>query len=241
MTVIDTQSEHEAMPRPAISVALMNDYEVVVRGLANMLAAYADRIQVVELDVNLTPATQVDITMYDTFAVPQADHGAIAALVDNPLSGRVVVYSWEIDSDLVGDGIASGVAGYLPKKLSADELVNALERVHAGEQVIHETVSVPQSSVVEQIDGQSAEHAWPGREFGLTHRESEMLVLITQGLSNQDIAARCYLSMNTVKSYIRGAYRKIDVDTRARAVIWGMNHGMALDRVRVTRPTPSNG
>ncbi len=234
MTATDTQDGLDARS-PAISVALMNDYEVVVRGLAQMLDPYDDRVRVVELDVNLTPASQVDITMYDTFAVPQAGHGAIPELVTNSLAGRVVVYAWEIDADLVRAGLAAGVAGYLPKTLSADELVNALERVHAGERVIHETISAeppPENAV----DHESAGHAWPGRDFGLTHRESEMLALITQGLSNQDIATRCYLSMNTVKSYIRGTYRKIDVDTRARAVIWGMNHGMALDQIRVTRP-----
>lgn len=221
---------------PAISVALMNDYEVVVRGLARMFEDYADRIQVVELDVNLTPAQQVDITMYDTFAVPQADHRAIPQLVSDPLVGRIVVYSWEIHPDLVRAGLTAGVAGYLPKSMGADEMVNALERVHAGEQVIHKTFGPAEDAV----DHERATHAWPGREVGLTHRESEMLALITQGLSNQDIASRSYLSMNTVKSYIRGAYRKIDVDTRARAVIWGMNNGMALDQVRVTGPMSTN-
>lgn len=236
MTIMGTQ-DGMGVRSPAISVALMDDYEVVVRGLARMLDAYADRVRVVELDVNVPPAHQVDITMYDTFAVPQNDQRAILELVNNPLVGRVVVYTWEIHPDLARAGVAAGVAGYLPKTMSGDELVNALERVHAGERVIHETASAPKPPVDEQVDAESLDHAWPGREFGLTHRESEMLVLITQGLSNRDIAMRCYLSMNTVKSYIRGAYRKIDVDTRARAVIWGMNHGMALDRIRVTNPT----
>ncbi len=227
MTITDPQEGAGASP-PAIAVALMNDYEVVVRGLARMLDPYSDRIRVVQLDVNLTPAHQVDITMYDTFAVPQADQGAILELVTNSLAGRVVVYAWEIHADFVRAGLAAGVAGYLPKTMNADELVNALERVHAGERVIHETISA-EPPPEDAVDRESAAHAWPGREAGLTHRESEMLALITQGLSNQDIATRCYLSMNTVKSYVRGAYRKIDVDTRARAVIWGMKNGMASD------------
>ena len=222
---------------PAISVALMNDYEVVVRGLARMLDGYADRVRVVELDVNVTPAHHVDITMYDTFAVPQTDQRAIPALVNDSLVGRVVVYTWDIHPDLARAGVEAGVSGYLPKTMSADELVNALERVHAGERVIYDTASVTEYPEDGNVNAEKSDHDWPGQEFGLTHRESEMLVLITQGLSNQDIAARCYLSMNTVKSYIRGAYRKIDVDTRSRAVIWGMNHGMTLDRIRVTYPT----
>ncbi|MGB3827914.1 MAG: hypothetical protein WA962_03990, partial [Ornithinimicrobium sp.] len=63
---------HDAESR-VLSVAVMNDYEVVVRGVAHMLGPYADRVRVVELDVNRTPGQQVDITLYDTFAVPQTD------------------------------------------------------------------------------------------------------------------------------------------------------------------------
>ncbi len=88
-------------------------------------------------------------------------------------------------------------------------------------------------------EGQS-EHAqsawWPGQRHGLTKRESKVLSLITQGWSNQDIAEQIHLSPNTLKSYIRSAYRKIDVTTRARAVIWGMTHGMTTNPTREDPP-----
>ena len=54
-----------------------------------------------------------------------------------------------------------------------------------------------------------------------------MLQLVLQGLSNQEIAESMFLSINSVKSYIRSAYRKIEVNSRSQAVIWGMNHGFA--------------
>ena len=86
---------------------------------------------------------------------------------------------------------------------------------------------------------------WPGREWGLTEREAEVLALITQGLSNQEIAERSYLSINSVKTYIRTAYRKIGVTRRSQAVVWGMKHGFEPDRVRVvetvTRPEVRRG
>lgn len=228
----------------ALTVALMNDYEVVVRGLARMLVPYTDRVRVAELDVNLIPALPVDITLYDTFAVPQTDDHAIGKLIAAPASGRVVVYSWTTQPDLVRAGLAKGVAGYLPKTLSAEDLVAALERVHAGEEVViaADTSRDPDEGGDKggdpkvDISGPGARQSWPGREFGLSPRESEVLALITQGLSNADIATRCYLSANTIKSYIRTGYRKIGVDTRARAVAWGMTHGMAPDRVRLIPP-----
>jgi len=66
-----------------------------------------------------------------------------------------------------------------------------------------------------------------GREHGLTLRESQVLALITDGLTNLEIAEATYLSINSVKTYIRTAYRKIGVNRRAQAVAWGMTHGYA--------------
>ena len=87
----------------------------------------------------------------------------------------------------------------------------------------------------------SANGAWPGAEHGLTAREAEVIALITQGLSNQEIAEQTYLSINSVKTYIRTAYRKIDVTRRSQAVAWGLKHGFdpdVLRRVDTTLPTP---
>jgi DNA-binding CsgD family transcriptional regulator len=75
---------------------------------------------------------------------------------------------------------------------------------------------------------------WPGREEGLTARESEVLSLITQGYSNNDIVETTMLSINSIKSYIRSAYRKIGVTSRSRAILWGIDHGFQPDRSRMT-------
>ena len=77
---------------------------------------------------------------------------------------------------------------------------------------------------------------WPGRSAGLSPREAEILALITQGLTNQDIADRVYLSINSVKTYIRSAYRKIDVERRPQAVLWGIANGFRPDSLRTTDP-----
>jgi DNA-binding NarL/FixJ family response regulator len=74
---------------------------------------------------------------------------------------------------------------------------------------------------------------WPGRREGLTDRESEILALITQGRNNADVAALTYLSPNTVKSYIRAIYRKINVASRTQAVLWGVKHGFIPDEHRI--------
>ncbi len=68
---------------------------------------------------------------------------------------------------------------------------------------------------------------WPGREHGLSQREAQMLALISQGLSNREIAQTTYLSINSVKTYVRAAYRKINVARRSQAVRWALQHGVS--------------
>ena len=71
---------------------------------------------------------------------------------------------------------------------------------------------------------------WPCRAHGLSARQAEVVSLITMGFSNQQIAQRTHLTMNTVKTYIRMAYRQMGVQSRTQAVLWGIEHGMAPER-----------
>lgn len=71
----------------------------------------------------------------------------------------------------------------------------------------------------------------------LTPRELDMMTLITQGYSNQEIAESLYLGMNSVKTYIRGAYRKIGATRRSHAIIWGFQQGLLDEEVEPHRPT----
>jgi two-component system, NarL family, response regulator LiaR len=208
----------------AIRLAIVNDYEVVVHGLASMLRTYADRIEVVEVDANAHPAAAVDIALFDTFAQSFRDRERIARLVQDPRIGKVVVYTWTADDPSVANTRVPGIAAYVSKRLAASELVAALERIHSGEPVrLHDSGHGP------LVGGD-----WPGREEGLTARESEVLSLITQGYSNNDIVETTMLSINSIKSYIRSAYRKIGVTSRSRAILWGIDHGFQPDRARMS-------
>jgi len=207
-----------------ITVALVDDYDVVVVGVAHILEQYRDRIVIAELDTNLGLHDAVDIVLYDSFAQPESDHDEIKVLVQNPRARHVVVYTWNFHPDLVEQARRQGVHGYLSKALPARELVAALEAVHAGEIVISEPPQRARSA-----SGLN----WPGRAEGLTDREAEILALITQGKSNAEVAALTYLSPNTVKSYIRSVYRKIDAGSRTQAVLWGVANGFTPDHHRI--------
>lgn len=211
------------MPSP-IRVAIVNDYELVVAGVAAMLAPHHERVAIVELNSGLPVLSDVDVVLYDTFGQVQGDGVDLDDLVRGSRV-RVVIFSWNTQPALVRAAIDRGAAGYLSKGLTADQIVGGLEAVHGGE-----TVTPPESTTA--VD-RGAAGDWPGRERGLTAREAEVLALITQGLSNQEIAQRSYLSINSVKTYIRTAYRKIEVTRRSQAVAWGMRNGFEPDRLRV--------
>ena len=210
--------------RAPIMVALVNDYDVVLEGVARMLDRYRDRVVVAELDANRGVSDEVDIVLYDNFAQPESDRFELSTLVQNPRAHRVVVYTWNFHPQLIEGARKQGADGYLSKTRTAAELVSGLEAVHAGETVFDEAAGRVRS--VSGLD-------WPGQAEGLTDRESEVLALITQGMSNAEVASLTYLSPNTVKSYIRTIYRKIDAGSRTQAVLWGVEHGFTPDRHRI--------
>jgi len=207
-----------------ISVALVDDYDVVVLGVARILEQYPDRIAIAELDVHSRVGRPVDIVLYDAFAQPEVDSDDLLVFLENPLAGRTVVYTWNFHPRLIERAQRLGLHGYLSKALPARELVAALERVHAGEVVVSEPPGRARN-----VTGSD----WPGRQEGLTDRESEILALITQGKNNAEVAATTYLSPNTVKSYIKTIYRKIGVTSRTQAVLWGVGHGFRPESHRI--------
>lgn len=203
---------------------MVNDYAVVVAGVASFLAA--ERIDVVETGAMTSVITDVDIVLFDTFGQVQGVGIDLEDFVRDS-GAKVVVYSWNLEPQMIDQAIAGGASGYLSKVLTGPEIVAALERVMSGEIVV--LVGENETSV----DGAGD---WPGRSVGLTPREAEVLALITQGLSNQEIADRVFLSPNTVKSYIRTTYRKIGVTSRTQAVLWGVGNGFKPDTLRTVDP-----
>ena len=152
-----------------ITVALVDDYDVVLAGVARMLEPYRDRVVIAEIDANEPVQDVVDIALYDSFAQPESDAAEIELLVDNPRARRVVVYTWNFHPDLIESARRKGAHGYLSKTLPARDLVAALEAIHAGELLLPHPAQPPGRS------RSAAGLDWPGRGEGLTDRESEIL------------------------------------------------------------------
>jgi two-component system, NarL family, response regulator LiaR len=192
-----------------LRVALVDADELVVRGFAAMLQSLGEGCELVDLS-----SSSADVVLYDALATQTAARRVTTLLAD-PRVGKVVVYTWNFQPWLAGDLIRQGASGYLAKSLSAHELLTALRAVHGGRVV-----------VAPDRRGSGDGTAWVGQDDGLTAREAEVLSLIAGGLSNTDVAARMGLSINSVKSYVRSCYRKIGVESRSQAVLWGLTHGL---------------
>ena len=201
---------HEDEPRP-IRVGLSNDYEIALLGLAAMLARYPEQVQIVDLTTRTTIMHDPDIILFDTFGrLPEDDVKLRRVLEQN--TAKVVVYGWGEDYPEEA-ALRMGAAGYLRKSMGAHELVAAIAALHHGER--------PGPA----REDEKPDLTWPGQVQGLSEREAEILTFIVRGLTNDEIARRSFLSINTVKTYIRTAYRKIGVSSRSQAVAWGFRNG----------------
>lgn len=198
-----------------ITLALVNDYPVVIEGLARMLANH-ERLTVEDLSSGEPPNREVDLVLYDAFAAKDRGKYDVIRLLEDTQNRKLVIYTWNVAEDQVQKALDLGIHGFLSKELTADQLTGALVRIHEGERLV----------LPEPVSEESNMADWPGRHAGLSPRESEVVALITQGATNDEIARTCYLSINSVKSYIRSAYRKMGVERRAQAVLWGVQNGM---------------
>ena len=207
-------TETGGRPGP-LRIALADESELVTHGLAAMLAPYGETM-LVPSSPGGGLATFVDITLHDSFGQLPLCTAALDRLVHRPAGGRLVVYSWNMHSELVAAALARGASGCLSKLLSAADLVDALVAIGQGEQVVR------LGSTEESEEVQRAR---------LTPRELEMLRFISAGLTNTEVAQACGLSINSVKSYIRSGYRKIGVQSRSQAVLWAVRNGCLADPV----------
>lgn len=231
-------------PRPAlrpVRLAVVDDHEIVRAGIAVMLGPYAERVRVVEVSAAGLGQEPVDVVLYDTDTQTPGTRTSLEVLLGRTPVGtdrstqqraqqrppRVVVFSWNVDPARVDTALRRGAAGYLSKGLTAVDLVTAVEQVHAGERVRPEA----------EGDEDEPAGGWRGQVAGLSAREAQTIALITRGLSNQEIAEQSFLSINSVKTYIRSAYRKIGVTRRSQAVLWGLQQGFDAP----DRPAPRVG
>lgn len=185
-------------------MSLVNDYEIIVSGLASMLAPFADRVRVVELNVESEPTRQADVALFDTFAGRRHALSRASSMVRDGYVDHVLLYTWDATADFLAQAEQAGVSGVILKSVGGERLVQALERTVSGERMgmSHITRS-PRSEQTNE----------------LSNREREVLALLALGSTNRQIANELYLSVDTVKSHMRRLYSKLGVSNRTQAAL----------------------
>ena len=209
-----------------VTVAVVNDYELVVAGVATMLRPYRDRLVVLDRALERTPDRPVDVSLFDTYGAADGQIDRIKVLADDPMSGTVVVFSFSTAPELVTASIGAGAGGFVSKTVNARQLADAIVTVAVG----HRVVLTPAPH--RHRDG---DLGWPGRGRDLSARDSELLVLLRQGYTNREIAERLYLSENTVKTHLRRLFTKLGVSNRTQAAMVATED----DEFRPRSPTPT--
>jgi DNA-binding NarL/FixJ family response regulator len=217
--------------RGPVRVLLANDSELVINGLRTMLEPFDDRVAVAGTAVGdpaivLTPELSgaADVLLVDAFARVTGGLDAAAMVLSQGPPFKVAVYTNERDERLVVKAMRLGVSGYLLKDSSAAQLVTALERLSAGDVVIDPLVAGSTAVLaIQSLDGEPH----PGARLGLTQRQGEVLVLLSDGVSTADIAKKLNISIQTVRTHLKHVYATLGVNDRAAAVAVAWQEGVA--------------
>jgi len=195
-----------------LRIALLNDYDVVVAGLAAMLDPFRREICVIDVSTGRpTRRSPLDVVLYDTYGRRGLDLDRVTQTVQQSNVMQVAIFTFDFHQALIVEALARGVTGYLWKGLRSQDLVESLQRIASGETVVSD--ARPHTHPLG-----APELMWPLRHRGLTARESEALALLVQGLRNREIAQTMYVSLDTVKTHLASVYRKLGARNRAEAV-----------------------
>ncbi|WP_156758507.1 response regulator [Actinokineospora pegani] len=201
-----------------MSVLLVDDHEVVRRGLRDLLDGEPD-IEVVAEAGGVAEAlaragsARPDVAVVDV-RLPDGDGVSLCRSLRalTPAPQCLVLTAFDDEQALV-EAIMAGAAGYLLKQVRGQDLVNAVREVAAGRSLLD---PVTTSRVLDRMR-RSAE---ADELAGLTERERAVLELIGEGLSNREIAERLFLAEKTVKNYVTSVLSKLGMQRRTQAVAW---------------------
>ena len=194
----------------SLRVAVISRHELTRAGLTHLIQLDPDRAVVVETGTS-DGLDDHDVIVYD-LSGHEADHdNDLRRLIATGIA--VVAIQAEFRADVTERLLAMGVADVVSMDVTATALLDRLEHAAAGRRISPAAVRRHTRDVARLATG-------------LTEREVAVLELIAAGLSNDQIAAQLFVSINTVKTYVRTAYRRIGAKSRSQAVIWTMGQGL---------------
>lgn len=211
-----------------IRVIMVDDHRMVREGLRAMLR-YQESIDIVGEAEDLKGALaeihekNPDIVLLDVRLQNSSGLDVCRAIGEKHPGVAVVFLTVYEDEQYVFEALRAGARGYMLKRATDEELVRVLEQVRMGETIIDPALT---GQIARRAAQLRPHQTWPGAELGLTQRESDVLRAMVDGLNNRAVAERLFISEDTVKSHVRGIFRKLQVTDRAHAVSYVLREGI---------------
>ena len=220
-----------------IHVLIADDHTLLRQGIRMVLELEPDIKIVGEASDGEEALEQVallkpDILLLD-MNMPKKNGLEVAkTLSSQKITTRVIILTIHDDMNYVVETVKAGAAGYLLKDIDSGMLVSAIRRVHQGEPFMYPSLVQDMFKKKEtQVSPKVQRYAFQtqsGKADHLTAREIEVLQLIGQGMSNNQIAQKLFLSEKTVKNHLTNIFRKINVNDRTQAVLYAIKNKIVV-------------
>lgn len=214
------------MCEPIIRILIADDHSVVRAGMhflmgtepgIEIIGEADDGEEAVQKALRLRP----DVILLDLQMPRKSGVEAITEIMQHWPEARILVLTSFADDDHVFAAIKAGATGYLLKDSSPNDLIQAIRDVYAGESSLHPKIARKLIREMRQPPD------LPLTEDPLTERELEVLKLVAQGLSNQDIADRIVVGERTVRAHVSAVLSKLHLANRTQAALYALRQGIA--------------
>ncbi|GAA4743989.1 response regulator transcription factor [Nocardioides endophyticus] len=213
----------EPQPPAPITVFLLDDHEIVRRGIRELLESEGDITVVGESGLaeeaaRRIPALRPDVAILDG-RLPDGSGIDVCREIRSrdPEVAALILTSYD-DDDALFSAIMAGAAGYILKQVRGNDLIDTVRRVAAGQSMLDPAVT---AQVLERLrNGPKTDHSLDH----LTSQEHRILELIADGLTNRQIASELFLAEKTVKNYVSSVLAKLGLESRTQAAIFATKH-----------------
>ena len=209
-----------------INVLIADDHEMVRIGVSAYLSAQPDMtvvgeasngVEAVEKALDLRP----DIILMDNVMPVMTGAEATAEIIKQWPQARIMMVTSFLDDDKVYPALEAGAVSYILKTSNAKQIADAIRKTVSGETVLEPEVTTKMVTRMRNGANNNELHEQ------LTEREMEVLLLVAQGKTNQEIADELFIALKTVKTHVSNILSKLEVQDRTQAVVYAFQHGLA--------------